>query len=114
MEPEEINGDLEWEVEKIVWSEIISYERSVRGRPRTRQELHHFVKSKGYSEDENTREPPEHLGNAPELVEQFHLENPEMPRLGYVVLLGKVFLPWPSNRGRFFTLPSRVLKEINI
>ena len=39
MEPEEIVGDLEWEVEKIVKSEIISYERMVRGRPRTLQEL---------------------------------------------------------------------------
>ena len=35
LEPEEIDGDLEWEVEKIVKSEIISYERRVRGRPRT-------------------------------------------------------------------------------
>ena len=82
MEPEEIDGDLEWEVEKIIKSEIISYERRVRGRPRTLQELRYFVKWKGCSEDENTWEPPEHLGNAQELVEQFHLENPEMPRLG--------------------------------
>ena len=82
MEPKEIDGDLEWEVEKIVKSEIISYERRVRGRTRTLQELRYFVKWKGCSEDENTGEPPEHLGNTQELVEQFHLENPEMPRLG--------------------------------
>ena len=82
MAPEEIDGDLEWEVEKIVKSEIISYERRVRGRTRTLQELRYFVKWKGWSEDENTWEPREHLGNAQELVEQFHLENPEMPRLG--------------------------------
>ena len=82
MEPEEIDGDLEWEVEKIVKSEIISYERRVCGRTRTLQELRYFVKWKGCSEDENTWEPPKHLGNAQELVEQFHLENPEMPRLG--------------------------------
>ena len=82
MEPEEIDGYLEWEVEKIVKSEIISYERRVRGRTRTVQELRYFVKWKGCSEDENTWEPREHLGNAEELVEQFHLENPEMPRLG--------------------------------
>ena len=82
MEPEEVDGDLEWQVEKIVKSEIISYERRVRGRPKTLQELRYFVKWKGCSEDENTWEPPEHLGNAQELVEQFHLENPEMPRLG--------------------------------
>ena len=82
MELKEIDGDLEWKVEKIVKSEIISYERRVRRRPRTLQELHYFVKWKGCSEDENTWELPEHLGNAQELVEQFHSENPEMPRLG--------------------------------
>ena len=82
MESEEIDGDLEWEVEKIVESEIISYERRVRGRTRTLQELRYLVKWKGCSEDENNWEPPEHLENAQELVEQFHLENPEMPRLG--------------------------------
>ena len=82
MEPEEIDADLEWEVERIVKSQIISYGRRVRGRPRTLQELLYFGKWKGCSEDENTWEPPEHLGNAQELVEQFHLENPEMPRLG--------------------------------
>ena len=69
MEPEEINEDLEWEVEKIVKSEIISYERRVRGRPRTLQELRYFVKWKGGSEDENTCKPPEYLGNVEELVE---------------------------------------------
>ena len=82
MEPEEIDGDLEWKMEKIIKSEIISYESRVRGRPRTLQELRCFVKWKGCSEDENTWELPEHLGNAQELAEQFHLENPEMSRLG--------------------------------
>ena len=82
MEPEEIDGDLEWEVKKIIKSKIISYERRVRGRPRTLQELRYFIKWKGCSENENTWELQEHLGNAQELVEQFHLENPEMPRLG--------------------------------
>jgi len=82
MEPEEIDGDLQWEVEKIVKSEIISYERRVQGRPRTFKEIRYFVKWKGCSEDENTWEPPEHLENARELVENFHRENPEMPSLG--------------------------------
>ena len=82
MEPEEIDGDLQLEVEKIVKSEIISYKRRVRGRPRTFEEIRYFVKWKGCSEDENTWEPPGHLENTRELVEDFHRENPEMPSLG--------------------------------
>ena len=101
-------------MDKIVKSKIISYKRRVSGRTRTLQDLRYFVKWKGCSEDENTLEPQEHLGNAQELVEQSHLENPEIPRLGYLVLLGNVFLPWPSKHERFFTLPSRVLKGINV
>ena len=82
MNPEEIDRDLEQEVEKIVKSEVISYERRVRGRTRTFEELHYFVKWKGCSEDENTWEPSEHLEHGKELVQDFHRENQEMPRLG--------------------------------
>ena len=82
MEPEEIDGDLEWEVEKIIKSEIISYDRRVRGRTRTFEELRYFVKWRACSEDENTWEPPEYLERAQELIDDFHRENPDMPRLG--------------------------------
>jgi len=78
-EPEEIDADLEWEVERIVKSEIISYTRRVRGRNKRMRELRYFVKWKGCSEDENTWEPPEGLDNAQELIEGFHEENPDMP-----------------------------------
>jgi hypothetical protein len=78
-DPEEIDGDLEWEVERIVKSEIISYTRRVRGRNRQMRELRYFVKWAGCSEDENTWEPPESLEHAQEMVERFHRENPEMP-----------------------------------
>jgi len=78
-EPDEIDGDLEWEVERIVKSEIISYTRKVRGRNKRMHELRYFVKWKGCSEDENTWEPPEGLENAKELIEGFYEENPEMP-----------------------------------
>jgi len=44
MEHEEIDGDLEWEVEKIIKSEIISYDRKVHGRTRTFEELRYLVK----------------------------------------------------------------------
>jgi len=83
-DPEEIEGDLEWEVEKIVKSEIISYTGKVRGRNKTRKELRYFVKWKGCAEDENTWEPPKGMGNAQEEVERFHRENAEMPGPGEV------------------------------
>jgi len=82
MQPEENDGDLQWEVEKIVNSEKISYERRVQGRPRTFKEIWYFIKCKGCSKDENSWEPPEHLENTQELVEDFHRENPKITRLG--------------------------------
>jgi len=45
--PEEIDGDLDWEVEKIVKSKIIAYTRKVRGRNKPMRELRYFVKWKG-------------------------------------------------------------------
>jgi len=40
MEPVEIDSDLEWQVEKTIKSEIISYDRRICGRTRTFEELH--------------------------------------------------------------------------
>jgi len=79
LDPEDIEGDLEWEVERIVKSEIISYTRKVPGRNKPIKELRYFVKWKGCTEDENTWEPPGGMQNAQEEVERFHRENPEMP-----------------------------------
>jgi len=39
-----MEGDLEWEVERIVRSEIISYRGQVRGRKKQMKELRYFVK----------------------------------------------------------------------
>jgi len=58
-ELEDIDGDLEWEVEKIVKSEIIAYTRKVRGCNKRMLELRYFVKWKVCSEDENTWERPD-------------------------------------------------------
>jgi len=81
---EDIEGDLEWEVERIVKSEVITYTRKVGRRNQEFKELHYFIKWKGCAEDENTWEPPEGLRNAQELVEEFHRQNPEMPGLAAV------------------------------
>jgi len=78
-DPGDIEGDLEWEVERIVKSEIISYTRKVRERNKPMKELRYFVKWKGCAEDENTCEPPEGMGNTQEEVKRFHRENLEMP-----------------------------------
>ena len=51
---QEIEGDLEWEVELIVKSEIITYVR----RRRRMQDTRYLVKWAGCSEDENSWEPP--------------------------------------------------------
>jgi len=83
-DPEEIEGDLEWEDERIVKSEIMSYTRKVRGRNKPMKELWYFVKWKGCVEDENTWEPPEGMKNAQEEVERFYRENPEMLGPGVV------------------------------
>jgi len=83
-DPEEIEGDLEWEVERIIKSEIISYRQKVRGRNKTMKELRYFVKWKGCAEDANTWEPPEGIRKAQEEVERFRRENPEMPCPGEV------------------------------
>jgi len=53
-DPEEIEGDLEWEVERTAKSEIISYTRKVRGRNKPMKELRYFVKWKGWAKDDNT------------------------------------------------------------
>jgi len=61
---QEIERDLEWEVERIVKSEIISYTRKVQGRNKPMKELRYFVKWKSCAEDENTWEPPEGMRKA--------------------------------------------------
>jgi len=82
--PEDIKGDLESEVEMVVKGEVITYTRKVGRRYKEFKELRYFIKWKGCAEDENTWEPPEGLGNAQELVEEFQRQNPEMPGLAAV------------------------------
>ena len=67
--PVEIEGqeELEYEVEEILDSRI--YYGS----------LQYLVSWKGYSPSENSWEPPEHLENSPELINQFHHQYPDRP-----------------------------------
>ena len=80
-EPEEINGDLEYEVEKIVRSEIRNSTKKVNGRNKRVKTQFYLVKWKGYPEDECTWEPGHHLTSAEEKVEEFHQSHPQAPTL---------------------------------
>ena len=53
-ELEDVEGDMEWEVEKIVKSEVITNTRKVRRVNKQYKELRYFVKWAGCLEDENT------------------------------------------------------------
>jgi len=77
-EPEDVEGDLECEIERIVKSERIIYTRKVRRVNNEFEELQYFVKWAECSEDENRGEPPEGLANAREERKIFHREKPEM------------------------------------
>jgi len=81
-DPENIAGYLEWEVERIIKSESISYPRKVRGRNKRMKELQYFVKWEGCEEDENSWEPREGMKNEQEEVERFDRQNAEMPDPG--------------------------------
>ena len=71
-EPEEIEGEREYEVERILQSEI----REKRQGRRKKKSLFYLVKWKGYPNDECTWEPGIHLTNAHKEVEEFHQQNP--------------------------------------
>jgi hypothetical protein len=72
-EPEEIEGESEYEVEKILQSEF----RTTKKKNKNIRTLFYLVKWKGYPEDECTWEPEEHLRSAKKEVGIFHKENPD-------------------------------------
>ena len=79
--PEEIEGEVEYEVEKIVRNEIRETERRSRGRKIKSKSLWYLVKWRGYPEDECTWEPAQNITHADEEMELFHKQNPEAPVL---------------------------------
>ena len=82
--PEDIEEDHEWEIERMVKSEVIPYTRKVGRRNNEFKELRYFIKWKDGAEDNNTWQPPEGVGNTQQLVEEFYRQKPEMPGLAAV------------------------------
>jgi len=78
-DPEDTEGDSEWEVERIGKSEMISYTPKVRGRNKRMKELPLVVKWKDCVEDRNHWEPDEGMKDGQEKRERFQGESPEMP-----------------------------------
>ena len=80
-EPEEIEGEMEYEVETILQSEIRTTKRKVKGKYKSYRTLYYLVKWKGYPEDECSWEPGTNLGLAEREVEEFHQNNPQAEKL---------------------------------
>jgi hypothetical protein len=68
-QPTIVDDSDEWEVDQILHSK------------RCYQKLHHLVQWAGYSYIHTSWEPAKNLENAQELVDQFHQELPNKPRL---------------------------------
>jgi hypothetical protein len=68
----ELASDAEYEVETLIAS------RLERGK------LQYLIHWKGYSHDEDSWEPEEHLVNSAELVHKFHKDNPLSPHRGSI------------------------------
>ena len=79
--PEEVEGEMEYEVEKILQSEIRRTKRKEKGKYKTYCTLFYLVKWKGYPDDECTWEPGAHLRSAEEEVDEFHHNNPDADKL---------------------------------
>jgi hypothetical protein len=80
-EPEEIEGEKEYEVERILQSEVRSTRQEIGGRYKQFKSFYFLVQWKGYPEDEWTWEPGTSLEHAKESIEEFYRENPEAPAL---------------------------------
>jgi hypothetical protein len=66
--PELVDDELEYEAEKILDSRL------------SRGKLQYLVKWRGYPNEENTWEPEDNLKHSPNLLDEFHHENPSAPR----------------------------------
>jgi hypothetical protein len=80
-EPEEIEGESEYEVERILQSEVRTTRRKVGGRYEEFKSLYFLVQWQGYPDDESTWEPGTSLEHPTESTEEFYERNPEAPVL---------------------------------
>ena len=76
-EPEEIEGEKEYEVERILQSEVRTTRQKVSGRYKSFKSLYFLVQWKGYPDDESTWEPGTSLEHATESIEEFYGLNHE-------------------------------------
>ena len=87
-EPVEVDGEEEWEVEKVLDSRR-------KYNPKTKkQELQYEVKWKGFSQVHNTWEWASNLENAPEKVKAFHRRHASAPQKISATVFAT--LPWQS------------------
>jgi hypothetical protein len=80
-EPKEIDGESEYEVERILQSEVRTSRRKIGGRYKQFRSLYFLVQWKGYPDNESTWEPGTSLERTTESIEEFYRENPEAPAL---------------------------------
>ena len=80
LEPAPRNAPLETELELEENPDEYEVEKILDSR-KVKNQIQYLVKWEGYSHEENTWEPLKHLGNAKDLVENFHRQNPDRPSL---------------------------------
>lgn len=102
--PIEVEGQIEYEVEEVLDS------RMNRGK------LEYLVKWKGYTEEDNTWEPPSNMTNAQEEVDKFHTRYPSAPRRLRGIPLdafNSMFKPYHNHTEIVSNLSSRLNLDTN-
>jgi hypothetical protein len=80
-EHEELEGEEEYEVERILQSEVLTNRRMIGRRCMSNKSFYFLVQWKCYPDDESTWEPGTSLKLARETSEEFYEENPKAPAI---------------------------------
>jgi hypothetical protein len=80
-ELKEIEGEKEYEVERILPSEFRTTRRKIRGRYKHFKSLYFLVQWKGYPDNESTWEPGTSLKHILESIEEFNEQNSNIPAI---------------------------------